>query len=98
MRLLQCTLFIVPSATFQEETVNIGTILCRLVGVYLVIQYLEIELNQINGNGVLPCIVLLDSREETLREVKSRDPVVGWLSMLDPVTDELESLDKVSDV
>jgi hypothetical protein len=99
MRLFQDTLINIPSAAFNEETPNVGAIWCWLSSVCLfLVDNFEVKLNLINGCSVLSCEVLLNTSEETLSEVESRDPIIRWFSILDPRIDEFESLDEVDNV
>ena len=70
VRLCQDTVFRAPSAAFQEETIDVGTILGSCLNVVLlrVAQDLEIEIDLINWDHMLSGIVLLDTSQEALCE------------------------------
>jgi hypothetical protein len=70
VRLCQDIILTAPSAAFQEETVDVGTILSSSLKVVLlrVAHNLEIEIDLINWDHMLSGIVLLDACQETLCE------------------------------
>lgn len=84
--LLQHFLLSVPPAAFNVEAFDEGSIfgLHRGVDAPGIADHLEIELDVVNGNFVLPSIVLLDARQEALGEVESADPVDCWTAIFDP--------------
>jgi hypothetical protein len=97
MRLGQHIVLAAPSAAFQEETVDIGTILGSGLKVVLlrVAHDLEIEIDLINWDNMLSGIVLLDTCQETLCEEETREPESLRGTIIYPVLHELESLDEV---
>ncbi len=70
VRLCKDPIFTAPSAAFQEETVDVGTILGSFLNVVLlrVAQYFEIEIDLIDWDHMLSGIILLDTSQETLCE------------------------------
>lgn len=93
-------LFFVPFATFQEQSEDEGTIWSRdgLIVLGIIINDFKVEINAINGNNVLPSIVLLEASQETLREEEARDPHLGRSLSVNPALDELQSFKEVNDV
>lgn len=57
----------------------------------------EVKVYLVDGNHVLPSIVLLASCKETLSEEESRDPELGRGSVVDPILHELEPCNEVVD-
>lgn len=69
LRLFENALFLVKSTTFKEESIYVGSI----GGLDVLVQLgffdaLVVPTDQVNGDGVLPREVLLQTRQETLRE------------------------------
>ena len=60
------------------------TIFGRLL-VLLIIEHIKVESEQIDGDRVLPGVVLLHARQEGLREEEARDPERGWGTVVEPV-------------
>ncbi len=99
VRLFKDALLRVPSAAFEVKTPDVGAIRCWLLFVELsLIHDLVIPRDQIDGDSVLPSIVLLETGEETLGEVEARNPEVGRLALVDPRLNEVESLNEVDNV
>ena len=63
---------------------NRPTILWRLF-VLSIVQDLEVEAEQVDGDGVFPGVVLLAAGEEGLREEESRHPEHGGSALFIPV-------------
>ena len=59
------------------------TVLGRLL-VVLVLQYVVVEGEQVDRDGVFTCVVLLHSRQEGLREEEPRDPEHGRRAVIKP--------------
>lgn len=99
IRLFKATLFLIPLAAFQVETMNVGTVrsLDSLIEgcVWL---HLVLPVNLIDSNGILSCEVLLETSKERLSEEEAGDPEVGRLALVDPLVDFTETLDEVDDV
>lgn len=60
--------------------------------------YLKVEDEFVNGNCVLPRIVLLDSGQESLSEEEAWQPVLLGLAVLNPVTEVDNSGHQILDV
>ena len=56
---------------------------------------MELEVESVDGNFVLPCVVLQGSSEERLGEEETRDPETGWSPVVYPFLHELQPLNKV---
>lgn len=99
MRLLKSSLLWVESATLKEETVDIGAIgsFSFLVELGVVLD-LVVPADEIDGDGVLPGEVLLQTRQEGLGEEEAGDPEVGRLALVDPLVDEVQAVHEVNDV
>jgi len=65
IRLFQGFLSVVPSAAFNEKTVDVNSIFWWLAGVYLsLVKDLKVHVDLINGNDILSSIVLFGASEE----------------------------------
>jgi len=64
----------------------------------LIVQYVEVEAEQVDGNGVLAGVVLLDAGEERLREEEPGQPEHRRRIGLEPVLQEPETSQEVVDV
>lgn len=84
--LLQHFLLSVPTAAFKEEAVYECTVFGLHGGVNAprIADHLEIELDVVNGNFVLPGIVLFDACQETLCEMESTHPEDCRRAIFDP--------------
>lgn len=60
--------------------------------------HLEVELDLIYSNGILPRVVLQHSRKERLREVKARQPEVNRSPISDPIREELQPRLQIQDI
>ena len=80
----------VPAGTFHEQAIHVHSVL-RWGVVCLVFKNLEVEGQQINGNGVFSCIVLLWTSQESLGEEKSRHPKHGRCAIIIPFLKEFQS-------
>ena len=54
--------------------------------------------DSVNGHFVAPRKVLLDARQEGMREVEARDPEDRWGPLLNPLAQHGEALYEVGDV
>ena len=87
----------VPARAIHEQAVYVGAVLGLLV--HIVDGYdLEVEVEQVDGNGVAARVVLLDAGEKGLREVEAGDPERGRLVLVVPLLEEVEALDQVAEV
>lgn len=70
MRLFDCFEVVIPSGSFHVETVNEHSVFWTVLEVILglVGNYNEVELNEIDGDTVLSCVVLSSSSQERLGE------------------------------
>ena len=99
LRLIKGSLLLVPTASFDIEAVNVGTVSgCLFFVEIAVLHNFVIPLDLIDSDGVLPRIVLLQASKETLGEEESTDPVVGRLAILDPPLNEAKTLNEINDV
>lgn len=92
--------FCVPSATLQEQTVDIHSILwCNfLVKLVLFGEDLEVDLDLINWDDILPGVVLLHTCQERLSKEETGDPEALWRSFINPLLHEDQTFNKVHNV
>ena len=86
--------FGVPPCTLQVYTVNVASIfrfLCHL-GVTCLIHNFHVEINVIDCNDVLSCVVLKISSDEGLREEETTDPEHIGSAIVNPFLQELDSV------
>jgi len=97
VRLFEVLVVGVPSATFNEQTVDEGTIVGFLARVNTlgVRDDLEVVLDGINGDLILSGVVLFHTSEETVSEMETRNPEDSSGSVIDPALVLLESLHQV---
>ena len=97
--LLKRALFVVPSAPFDEQSIDVGAIgsLLRLVEAAVVL-HLVVPIDLIDRDHVLSREVLLETGEERLSEEEAGDPEVGRLALFDPLADEVQSFNEVDNV
>ena len=70
----------------------------RHVETDLVVQDVEVEREQVDGDGVLAGVVLLDAGQERLREEEPGQPEDGRRVRLEPVLEEAQARQEVVDV
>lgn len=99
LRFLECFLLLIPSAAFNEESLDEDAVLCWFAKIVLVFvrNDLEVKVNGIDGDHILSCVVLLGTSQEGLCEIEARDPEYWWCTMVNPVLDELEASQEVLD-
>lgn len=87
----------VPSSTFNEEAVNVDTVLGLGVDFIrsLILKDLKGETESVNGNLVLSRMCLEHAGQETLREEHVRQAEGSWIAVLEPGLHEVDSLDHV---
>lgn len=97
VRLVEVLVVGVPSATFNEETVDEGTIvgLFARINTLGVRDDLEVVLDGIDGDLILSGIVLLHTSKETVSEMEARNPEDSSGSVINPALVLLESLHQV---
>lgn len=90
-------LFLVPTRTFKENTINIASILRLFFDIMVshVVQNLYLEVNSIDSNYVLSRIVLQSAGNKGLREEESRNPEDTWRSSVNPLLEELDPISQV---
>lgn len=95
MRLREHALLLVPSAAFNKEAVDEGTVGSWLVHVELALirDDFKAEVDLVDSDGILSREVLLETSQETLREVEARHPEDCWSALVDPLIDEGQSRD-----
>lgn len=76
LRLGEHVLLAIPSASFDVETPDESAVRSLLGHIILggIIHNLEVEVDLIDGDHILPGKVLLEASQETLREEESGDP------------------------
>ena len=99
LRLFKSSLLFIPTAAFEEHTVDVGTIWSLSLAIELRINHdFVVPLDLIDGDRVLSGVVLLETSQETLGEEETGDPVVGRLAFLDPLFNEVQTLDEIDNV
>lgn len=87
----------VPSASFDEQTMDKGTIIgfLRCIDTLGIRDNLEVVLDGIDRNLVLSGIVLLDTSKETVSEMEAGNPEACRVIFIDPSLVLFESLHQV---
>ena len=97
--LFETSLVLIPSTTLDKQAIDVGTIFSSLSGTECrIIHDLVVPCNQINGNGVLPGEVLLETSEERLGEEETREPEGNGGSFFNPLLHEDKTFNHVHDV
>jgi len=65
---------------------------------YLVLEDVEVESKEVDGDGVLARIVLLDPGQKGLSEEKPRQPEHRWRIVVEPILQEFETSQEVVDI
>lgn len=96
-RLFEGLFLVVPSAAFDEETIDVDAIFCTLrqIEFGLVRDYLEVKVDCVDGNDVFSGKVLLGASQEGLCEIETRYPVNRWLTIINPILDELQPCQEI---
>ena len=81
-------MYLIPSATFDENPINIAAVL-RLLFYFSMMSYLiqelELEIQLVYRDLLLSCIVLKAASDESLREEESAHPESYRCTSLHPV-------------
>jgi hypothetical protein len=98
VRLIEVLVVGVPSASFNEQTVDEGTIVgfLRCINTLGIRDDLEVVLDGIDRNLVLSGIVLLHTSKETVSEMEAGNPEAWRVIFIDPFLVLLESLHQVN--
>lgn len=99
VRLFEVLVIRVPSATFNEQSMDEGTIFGFLRGVYTlrVRDDLKVVLDSINRNLILSGIVLFHTSQERVSEMEPRDPETSRMALINPLLIFLKSLHEIDD-
>ena len=91
--LIDTSLFAIVHSTIHKEAVNIDTILGLIFTVFRIFcfQNFKAKVQFVNGNLVKTGVCLEDTRQETLREEQSADPIGNGIALGEPVVDELHT-------
>lgn len=97
VRLFEVLVIRVPSATFNEQSMDKGTIFRFLRGVYTlrVRDDLKVVLDSINRNLILSGIVLFHTSQERVSEMEPRDPETSRMALINPLLIFLKSLHEI---
>lgn len=97
VRLFQVLVVGVPSASFNEQAMDKGTIVRLLGGVYAlgIGDDLEVELDGIDGDLVLSGVVLFHTSQERVNEMETRNPEARRMAVVNPALVLLESLQDI---
>lgn len=92
---IHAAFFRIPSGSFKEHSIHIGTFLWFLS--HLMSDHLEIEHKEIDGDTMFSCDILHDTGGEGVGEEEPRNPIGVRMSFLDPFIEEDDSVLQVGD-
>jgi len=97
VRLIQVLVVRVPSASFNKQAMDKGTVVRLLRGVYTlgVRDNLEVVRDSVDGDLVLSGVVLPYTSQERVYEMETRNPEARRMAVVDPALVLLESLQDI---